>query len=58
VIPDMIAGQVHLLFDNIASAQPHLKDGKLRAIGVTSTRRSPLLPEVPRWPTPCPASSR
>ena len=47
VIPDMIAGQVHLLFDNIASAQPHLKDGKLRAIGVTSTRRSPLLPEVP-----------
>ena len=47
VIPDMIAGQVHLLFDNIASAQPHLKDGKLRAIGVTSTGRSPLLPDVP-----------
>ena len=47
VIPDMIAGQVHLLFDNIASAQPHLKDGKLRAIAVTSTKRSPLLPEVP-----------
>jgi tripartite-type tricarboxylate transporter receptor subunit TctC len=47
VIPDMIAGQVHLLFDNIASAQPHLKDGKLRAIGVTSAKRSPLLPDVP-----------
>ena len=47
VIPDMIAGQVHLLFDNIASAQPHLKDSKLRAIGVTSTGRSPLLPDVP-----------
>jgi tripartite-type tricarboxylate transporter receptor subunit TctC len=47
VIPDMIAGQVHLLFDNIASALPHLKDGKLRAIAVTSARRSPLLPDVP-----------
>jgi len=47
VIPDMIAGQIHLLFDNIASAQPHLKDGKLRALAVTSTTRSPLLPEVP-----------
>jgi len=47
VIPDMIAGQIHLLFDNIASALPHLKDGKLRAIGVTSTKRSPLLPDVP-----------
>lgn len=47
VIPDMIAGQIHLLFDNIASAMPHLKDGKLRAIGVTSASRSPLLPDVP-----------
>jgi len=47
VIPDMIAGQIHLLFDNIASALPHLKDGKLRAIGVTSAARSPLLPDVP-----------
>jgi len=47
VIPDMIAGQIHLLFDNIASAQPHLKDGKLRALAVTSTKRSPLLPDVP-----------
>ncbi len=47
VIPDMIAGQIHLLFDNIASALPHLKEGKLRALGVTSTQRSPLLPDVP-----------
>jgi tripartite-type tricarboxylate transporter receptor subunit TctC len=47
VIPDMIAGHIHLLFDNIASALPHLKDGKLRAIGVTSAKRSPLLPDVP-----------
>jgi tripartite-type tricarboxylate transporter receptor subunit TctC len=46
VIPDLLAGQVHLLFDNIASAQPHLKGGKLRALGVTSTTRSALMPEL------------
>jgi len=47
VIPDMMSGQIHMLFDNIASAMPHLKDGKLRAIAVTSTNRSPLLPALP-----------
>ena len=47
VIPDMMSGQIHLLFDNIASAMPHLKDGKLRAIAVTSTTRSPLVPALP-----------
>ncbi len=49
VIPDMIAGQIHLLFDNVASAMPHLKDKdhKLRALAVTSLQRSPLLPELP-----------
>ena len=47
VIPDMIAGQIHLLFDNIASAQPHLKDGKLRPLAVTAATRSPLLPDLP-----------
>jgi tripartite-type tricarboxylate transporter receptor subunit TctC len=47
VIPDMVSGQIHLLFDNIASAMPHIKDGKLRAIAVTSTQRSPLLPVLP-----------
>lgn len=47
VIPDMMSGQIHLLFDNIASAMPHLKDGKLRPLAVTSTTRSPLLPALP-----------
>jgi len=47
VIPDMMTGQIHILFDNIASAMPHIKDGKLRAIAVTSTQRSPLLPALP-----------
>jgi tripartite-type tricarboxylate transporter receptor subunit TctC len=47
VIPDMIAGQIHLMFDNIASAMPHIKDSRLRALAVTSTVRSPLLPALP-----------
>ncbi len=47
VVPDMIGGQIHILFDNVASALPHLRDGKLRALAVTSPQRSPLLPDVP-----------
>lgn len=47
VIPDMMTGQIHMLFDNIASAMPHIKEGKLRAIAVTSSKRSPLLPALP-----------
>ncbi len=47
VIPDMMTGQIHVLFDNVASALPHLKEGKLRALAVTSAQRSPLLPELP-----------
>ncbi|MFN7570094.1 MAG: Bug family tripartite tricarboxylate transporter substrate binding protein [Betaproteobacteria bacterium] len=47
VIPDMVSGQVQLMFDSIVSAQPHLKDGRVRPLAVTSLTRSPLLPEVP-----------
>jgi tripartite-type tricarboxylate transporter receptor subunit TctC len=47
VIPDMVGGQIQLMFDNIASAMPHLKDGRVRALAVTSLTRSPLLPDLP-----------
>ncbi len=47
VIPDMVSGQIHLLFDNVASALPHLKDGRVRALAVTSLQRSILLPNLP-----------
>jgi tripartite-type tricarboxylate transporter receptor subunit TctC len=47
VVPDMKAGQIHMLFDNVVSAQPHLQDGRLKVLGVTSAKRSPLLPDVP-----------
>jgi tripartite-type tricarboxylate transporter receptor subunit TctC len=47
VIPDMVSGQIHLLFDNIASALPHLKDGRVKALAVTSLQKSTLLPDLP-----------
>ena len=47
VFNDMVAGQIHMLMDNVVTAQPHLKDGKVRLLGVTSLQRLPFLPEVP-----------
>jgi tripartite-type tricarboxylate transporter receptor subunit TctC len=47
VVPDLISGQISMLFDNIVSAQPNLKTGKLKAIGITGLKRSPLMPDVP-----------
>lgn len=46
-IPDVISGQVALIFDNIASALPHVRSGKVRALAVTSAKRSSLLPDLP-----------
>lgn len=46
-IPDLIGGQTHLLFDSLVSALPHIKGGKVKALAVTSTKRTPLLPNVP-----------
>ncbi len=44
---DLIGGQVHLIFATLASAAPQIKAGKIKAIAVTTARRSALLPEVP-----------
>ena len=44
---DMVGGQVHVMFDNMPSALPHVKAGKLRALAVTSAQRSPSAPDVP-----------
>ena len=44
---DMIGGQVQVMFDNMPSALPHVKAGKLRALAVTSAQRSLSAPEVP-----------
>ena len=44
---DVLAGHVHLMFDNMSSAIPNLKAGRVRALGVASLKRYPLLPDVP-----------
>ena len=46
-IPDLIGGQTHLMFDSLVSALPHVKGGKVKALAVTSAKRTPLLPNVP-----------
>jgi tripartite-type tricarboxylate transporter receptor subunit TctC len=46
-IADLMAGHVVLFFDSIPSALPHVKTGKVRALGVASSTRSPALPDVP-----------
>jgi tripartite-type tricarboxylate transporter receptor subunit TctC len=44
---DLIGGQVQLMFDTTAASIPHIKGGKVRALAVTTTARSPLLPDLP-----------
>ena len=44
---DVIGGQVPVFFANMASGLPHVKAGKLRALAVTGSKRSPALPDAP-----------
>ena len=44
---DLMGGQVDVMFDNLPSALPHIKSGKLKALAVTSGTRSAALPDVP-----------
>jgi tripartite-type tricarboxylate transporter receptor subunit TctC len=46
-LPDLIAGRTQLMIDIIVSALPLIDSGKLRALAVTGTQRSGLLPQVP-----------
>ena len=45
-IPDLLGGRVTMMFDNMPSSLPLVKEGKLRALGVTSLKRSPAAPEI------------
>jgi tripartite-type tricarboxylate transporter receptor subunit TctC len=44
---DLMAGNVDVMFDNLPSAMPHIKSGRLKALAVTSAQRSGALPELP-----------
>jgi len=46
-VTDLIAGQVQVMFDNTPNVLPHVRSGKLKALGVSSKTRTPLAPEVP-----------
>ena len=46
-IVDVISGQVTMMFDQVSTSAPHIMAGKLRALAVTSLKRSPLFPDVP-----------
>ena len=46
-ITDLLGGQVDFSFQNVNAVLPHLRSGKLRAIAVTGSQRSPVLPDVP-----------
>ncbi|HEY2560250.1 MAG TPA: tripartite tricarboxylate transporter substrate binding protein [Caldimonas sp.] len=46
-VNDLVGGQVSMMFAPLQTALPHIRSGKLRALGVASQKRSPLLPEVP-----------
>ena len=46
-IPDLLGGSIQLMFDNMPSALPLVKEGKLRALGQTGAKRSSSAPDVP-----------
>jgi tripartite-type tricarboxylate transporter receptor subunit TctC len=46
-VTDLLAGTVHMMFDNIPSSLPHIKSGKLRALATTGAKRDPALPDLP-----------
>ena len=47
LMTELLAGQIQLTFSSLISSLPHIKQGRLRALGVTSLKRAASLPEVP-----------
>jgi tripartite-type tricarboxylate transporter receptor subunit TctC len=46
-IPDLITGKVDVLFDSLPTGMPHVRDGRLRALGVTTLKPTALAPGIP-----------
>ncbi len=46
-LADLMGGQIQLMLENIPSTLPHAKAGRLRALAVTGSKRSPLVPDLP-----------
>jgi tripartite-type tricarboxylate transporter receptor subunit TctC len=46
-LTDLIGGQITMMFDQISTSSPHIRSGKVRALGVSTLTRTPTLPDVP-----------
>lgn len=46
-VPDLITGNLNVIFDSLPTGLPHVREGRLRALGVTSAKRTPLAPDLP-----------
>jgi tripartite-type tricarboxylate transporter receptor subunit TctC len=46
-VTDLIGGQVNMMFDSVSSAKPYIESGRVKALAVTTTKRSSLFPNVP-----------
>ena len=46
---DLMAGRVQVMLDTAASAMPHVRSGKLRALAITGAKRSPEYPDIPTF---------
>ena len=46
-VTDLLGNQISIMFDNLPSVIPHVRSGKLRAIAITTAKRSPELPNIP-----------
>jgi tripartite-type tricarboxylate transporter receptor subunit TctC len=46
-LADLVAGQLAFMIENVPGTMPFVKDGKLRALAITSAQRSPLVPDLP-----------
>ena len=49
-LPEIMSGKVQIAFNTIPAFLPHVKAGRLKALAITATSRSPLLPDVPTMP--------
>jgi tripartite-type tricarboxylate transporter receptor subunit TctC len=46
-MPALLAGQVQMIFDPLPTSLPHVKSGKLRALAISTLKRSPAMPDLP-----------
>jgi tripartite-type tricarboxylate transporter receptor subunit TctC len=47
LLPDLLSGRINLAFENVTVMTPHIKSGAMRALAVTSAKRSAILPDLP-----------